>query len=178
MSKNIDTINAAVAIIIKAAVLAASFSGRVRKRSLKRLSKMDVGDKDKEILFLRDKVYQLKLQVSILQKGLQKKPNNKPYPISEKLFIFNYTETFQVPRRRVTEHLGIARSTLYRWLHKIEEQAQSYIPANKTPSEVATLVWEMAKNNVGIGRVRIANQLGLLNIFISAGCQDVFCDVA
>ena len=160
MTKNIDT--------IKATVLAAMFSGRVRKRSLKRLSKMDIDDKDKEILFLRDKVYQLKLQVSILQKSLQKKPNNKPYPISEKLFIFNYMEAFQVPRRRVTEHLGIARSILYRWLHKIEEQAQLYILANKTPSEVATLVWKRVKNNVGNGRVRIANQLGLLNIFISS----------
>ena len=168
MTKNIDTINAAVAVIIKAAVLATMFSGRVRKRSLKRLSKMDIEDKDKEIIFLRDKVYQLKLQVSILQKGLQKKPNNKPYPISEKLFILNYMEAFQIPRRRVTEHLGIARSTLYRWLHKIEEQAKSYIPANKTPSEISLLVWEMAKDNVGIGRVRIANQIGLLNIFISA----------
>ena len=55
MTQNIDTINAAVAIIIKAAVLAAMFSGRVRKRSLKRLSKMDIEDKDKEMLFLRDK---------------------------------------------------------------------------------------------------------------------------
>lgn len=165
MTKNIDTINAAVAIIIKAVVLAARFSGRVRKRSLKRLSKMDIDDKDKEILFLRDKVYQLKLRVSILQKGKQ---INKRYTISEKLFILNYMEAFQIPRRRVTEHLGIARSTLYRWLHKIEEQAQSYIPANKTPSEVAAFVWEVTKNNIDWGRVRIANQLGLLNIFISA----------
>jgi len=79
MTKNIDTINAAVAVIIKAVVLAASFSGRARKRSLKRLSKMDIDDKDKEILFLRDRVYKLKLQVSIQKKGLQNKPNNKPY---------------------------------------------------------------------------------------------------
>jgi len=128
MNKNIDTINAAVAIIIKVTVLAAMFSGRVRKPSLKRLSKMDIDDKDKEISFLRDKVYQLKLQVSILQKGLQKKPNNKPYPISEKLFIINYMEAFQIPRRRVNEHLGIARSTLYKWSNNIEEKIQSYFP--------------------------------------------------
>jgi transposase len=168
MTKNIETIKAAVAIIIKAAVLAASFSGRVRKRSLKRLSKMDIDDKDKEILFLRDKNYQLKLQVSIYQKGLQKNQNNKRFTLSEKLFILNYMEAFQIPRRRVTEHLGIARSTLYGWLHKIEEQVKSTTPVNKTPTEIASLIWKMAKDNVGIGRVRIANQLGLLNIFISA----------
>jgi len=38
MAKNLDIINAAVSLIIKAALLAARFSGRVRKRSLKRLA--------------------------------------------------------------------------------------------------------------------------------------------
>ncbi len=70
MTKNIDIINAAVELIIKAAILAARFSGRIRKRSLKRLAEMDVDSKDKEIIFLRDTVDQLKMQVSILQKGL------------------------------------------------------------------------------------------------------------
>jgi len=76
-------------------------------------------------------------------------------------------ETFQIPRRKVTEYLGIAKSTLYRWLHKIEEQQQTKIAVNKTPSEIASLVWEITKANVSWGRVRIANQLALLNIFIS-----------
>jgi len=58
MTNNLEIINAAVTIIIKAAILAARFSGRVRNRSLKRLSKMDADFKDKEIIFLRDKIYQ------------------------------------------------------------------------------------------------------------------------
>lgn len=69
MTKNIDIINAAVDLIIKAAILAARFSGRARKRSLKRLAAMDTNSKDKEIIFLHDTVDQLKMQVSILQKG-------------------------------------------------------------------------------------------------------------
>ena len=168
MTTNIEIINAAVAFIIKAAILAARFSGRTRKRSLKRLSKMDVDSKDKEILFLRDKVDQQQMQITILQKGLQKKHTNKRYNLREKLFILCYMEIFQIPRRKVTEYLGIARSTLYRWLHKIEEQKQSKIPANKTPAEIASLVWEITKANVNWGRVRIANQLALLNISLAA----------
>lgn len=168
MTKNIDIINAAVELIIKAAIFAASFSGRVRKRSLKRLAAMDVNEKDKEILFLRDTIFQLKTQVSLLQNGLKKKRNNKRYTLREKLFIICYIETFQIPRRRVTEYLGIARSTLYRWLHKIETKKESNSPANKTPMEIASLVWEITKANISWGRVRVANQLGLLNIFISA----------
>ncbi|MBC8472783.1 MAG: DDE-type integrase/transposase/recombinase [Planctomycetes bacterium] len=167
MTKNIDLINTAVEMILKAVIFAAQFSGRVRKRSLKRLSKMEVDEKDKEILFLRDKVNQQQLQINILQKGLQKKNTNKRYTLREKLFILWYMEAFQVPRRRVTEHLGIAKSTLYRWLHKIQDQANSRIPANKTLMEIALLVWEITKANVSWGRVRIANQLALLKIFIS-----------
>ncbi len=50
MNKNLDIINLAVSIIIKAVVIAARFSGRVRKRSLKRLAAMEVDAKDKENL--------------------------------------------------------------------------------------------------------------------------------
>ena len=81
---------------------------------------MDIEDKDKEIIFLRDKVYQQQIQITILQKGVEKKQTNKRYTLREKLFIISFMETFQVPRRRVTEYLGIAKSTFYRWLYKIE----------------------------------------------------------
>ena len=168
MATNIEIVNAAVTLIVKAAILAARFSGRARKRSLKRLSKMDADEKDKEILFLRDKVYQQQMQITIFQKGLQKKQTNKRYTLREKLFIICYMETFDIPRRRVTEYLGIARSTFYRWLHKIEEQTQSHTVANKTPVEIASLVWEITKVNASWGRVRIANQLALLNISLAA----------
>ncbi|MCJ7695654.1 MAG: DDE-type integrase/transposase/recombinase [Anaerolineaceae bacterium] len=168
MTKNLDIISAAVSLIIKAALLAARFSGRVRKRSLKRLAAMDSDTKDKEIIFLRDMVDQLKMQVSILQKGIKKRQKKPRYTLREKLFILWQMETFQIPRRRVTGYFGLARSTLYRWLHKIEDQQQTSIPANKTPLEIASLIWEITKSNISWGRVRIANQLALLNIFISA----------
>jgi transposase InsO family protein len=168
MSQNIEIINIAMRLIVKAAVLAAGFSGRVRERSLKRLAWMDIDEKDKELIFLRDKVTQLQTQVSILQKAHKKQTNNKRYTLREKLFILCYMENFQIPRRRVTEHLGIARSTLYRWLKNIEERAQAVIPANKTSTELAALVWQITKANACWGRFRIANQLKLLGIFLSA----------
>ena len=136
----------AVSMIIKAVVIAARFSGRVRKRSLKRLAAMEVDAKDKEILFLRDMVEQLQMQVSILQKRIKKKQKKPRYTLRERLFILWQMETYQIPRRKVTEYFGIARSTLYRWLHKIEDQQQTSIPANKTPLEIAVLIWEITKS--------------------------------
>jgi len=168
MNKNLDIITYAVSLIVKAALLAARFSGRVRKRSLKRLAAMDADAKTKEILFLKDKVCQLKMQVSILQKQLNKRGKNPRYTVHERLLVLWHMEAFQIPRRQVVEYFGIARSTLYRWLHKIEDQEPPGSPTNKTPMEIASLVWEIAKANIHWGRVRIANQLALLNIFISA----------
>jgi len=168
MDKNPDITNFAVSLIIKAVVIAARFSGIVRKRSLKRLAALEVDAKDKEIMFLRDMVEQLQMQVSILQKGIKKKQKNTRYTLREKLFILWQMETYQIPRRRITEYFGIARSTLYRWLHKIEDRQQTRIPANKTPMEIAVLIWQITKSNINWGRIRIANQLALLNIFISA----------
>jgi transposase InsO family protein len=168
MDKNLDIITHAVTLIIKAAIVAARFSGTVRKRSLKRLATMDTNAKDKEILFLKDKVYQLEMQVSILQKRIQKRQKKPRYTLRERLFILWHIETFGIARRKVTEHLGVSRSTLYRWLHQINDTMYMRIPANKTPLEIAVLIWEITKSNIDWGRVRIANQLALLNIFISA----------
>jgi hypothetical protein len=71
MDKDIETIRTAVVIIIKAAVLVLQFSGRIRKRKLMQLAKMDIDDKSKEIIFLRDKVHQLKTRTTIFQKVMQ-----------------------------------------------------------------------------------------------------------
>jgi transposase InsO family protein len=169
MDKNRDTIIFAVSLIFRAAIVAAKYSGRVRKRSLKRLAAMDIDEKDKEILFLIDKVYQLETRTSILLKRVEKHQKKPRYTLRERLLILWHMETFQIPRRKIAEHLGVSKSTVYRWLHKIQDDdKQARVPANKTPKDVAALVWEIAKSNISCGRVRIANQLGLLNVFISA----------
>jgi len=168
MNTNLDIITCAVSLVIKAAIIAGRFSGRARKRSLKRLVSIDIDIKDKEILFLKDRIYQLEIQVSILQKRIKKHQKKPHYTIRERLFILWYMETFQIPRRKVTEYLGVSRSTLYRWLHKIQDDEQLHIPSNKTTRDIAALIWEMTKANIDSGRVRIANQLALLNVFISA----------
>lgn len=168
MAENLDILNTAVSLLIRAALLTARFSGRVRQRYLKRLAARDTDTKAKEILFLKDRVNQLEMQVSILQKYLDKKGKSPRYDVRERLLILWYMEAFQIPRRKVSRYFGIARSTLYRWLHKIEDRKPSGPAANQTPAEIAALVWEITKANLSWGRIRIANQLKLVNIFLSA----------
>jgi transcriptional regulator with PAS, ATPase and Fis domain len=125
MAENLPILNAAVSLLVRAALLAARFSGRVRRRSLKRLAAMDADAKAREILFLKDRVYQFEMQLSTLQKQLNKKDKNPRYTVRERLLILWHMEAFQIPRRKVSQYFGIARSTLYRWLHKIEDQKPS-----------------------------------------------------
>lgn len=47
-------------------------------------------------------------------------------------------------------------------------QSVLMVSKKRTPLEIAALVWEITKANVGWGRARIANQLALLNIFNAA----------
>ncbi len=168
MAENLDILNTAVSLLIRAVLLAARFSGRVRMRYLKRLTSRDADAKAKEIFFLKDRLYQLERQVSILQKHLRKKGKKPRYTVRERLLILWHLEAFQIPRRKVYRYFGIARSTLYRWLHQIEDQEPCGAPANKTPVEIASFVWEITKANLCWGRIRVANQLKLLGIFLSA----------
>ncbi len=140
----------------------------MRQRYLKRLARRDVDAKAKEILFLKHRVYQLEMQVSILQKHLGKKSQSPRYAVRERLLILWHIEAFQIPRRKVSRYFGIARSTLYRWLHQIEDEKPSAPAVNKTPVEIAALVWEITKANLSWGRIRIASQLKLLGVFLSA----------
>ncbi len=118
MNKNLNIINFAVSMIIKAVVIAARFSGRVRKRSLKRLAGMEVDAKVKEIIFLRDMVEQLQMHVSIFQKRIKKKQKKPRYTLRERLFtlciacwtntsIIITTSAERICRLRKT-HLSIA----------------------------------------------------------------------
>ncbi len=50
----------AVSMIMKAALLSAVWTRRVRKRGLESIAKLSIDEKDKEIVFLRYRIYHLK----------------------------------------------------------------------------------------------------------------------
>ena len=56
MAEKLDILNTAISLLIRAALLAARFSGRIRQRYLKRLASRDVSANAKEVLFLKDRV--------------------------------------------------------------------------------------------------------------------------
>jgi len=84
MADNLEILGAAVSLLIRAVLHATRFSGRVRQRSLKRLAAKDADAKAKEILFLKDRVYQFEMQLAILQKHLGKKGKSPRYAVRER----------------------------------------------------------------------------------------------
>jgi transposase len=169
MTTKKEIITYAVSMILKAALLFAAWAGKARKRGLESIAKLPIEEKDKEIIFLQDRVYQLETRIKIFQKHIFSSSCKTRYTLKERLFNLWYMEYFQIPRRQVTKTFGIARSTLYHWLKRIDDISNStQHPWNKTPEALTALVWRISRNNIDWGRLRISNQLKLLNIFLSA----------
>lgn len=168
MGNPLDFASYALPLLFKAVLLAARWAGGRRRRAIEELARMGEIEKEREILLLRDKASRLEALVRLLQRQLAKGPHRPRYTLEERLCILWHLEVFQVPRRRVQEYFGVARSTLYRWLHQEEEQPKPARRAvNKTPEDLAALVLEIAEANPQWGRFRIAAQLSLLRIFLS-----------
>ena len=92
---------------------------------------------------------------------LGKERHRKPYPLMERLRIIWLMQYFQIPGRRLKEMLGVSRSSVRRWLKGFEEGRLGKghgpkEPVNKTPREMAELIWEIFRRNPLWGRWRIA----------------------
>ncbi len=68
MTEKVDILNIAASLLVRATLLAARFSERVRQQYLKRSAERNFDPNAREILFLKDRVCQLEMQVSTLQK--------------------------------------------------------------------------------------------------------------
>jgi hypothetical protein len=99
MTTKKEIIPYAVSMILKAALLAATWAGKVRKRGLKSIAKLSIDEKDKEIFFLKDQIYQLESRIKILQKHIPSSSSKTRYTLKERLFILWHMEYFQIPRR-------------------------------------------------------------------------------
>ncbi len=84
----------AVSLIMKAALLAAGWAGKSRKHGLESIAKMPIGEKEKEIFFLRDQIYLLETQIIIFQKQIQSSCKYR-YTLKERLFILWHMVYFQ-----------------------------------------------------------------------------------
>ena len=157
----------ALNLLAKAIVLGAGWAGGHRSRALRAMVPGAEGDKDREIVLLQERLAELQSQVEILKELHRPTPATR-YSLRVRFMIIYHITYFKVPRRRVGQYFGLARSTVYRWLDRIDgRRGQRRRAWNRTPAGLARLVWEVGLANAHGGRVRIANQLRLLGVFVA-----------
>jgi len=121
----------------------------------------------------RDTIELLVEQLACAQRRLKAANIRMPYSPAERLHILWCVEYFGIPRRQIPKHFGVARSTVWRWLWRLQDGIglcgrKCEASVRRTSEELERLVWEMASANAGWGRRHIALVLGTLGIFLAA----------
>jgi putative transposase len=160
---------------MKAVLLSARWAGRSRRLGLEQAAQAsgDVAEVRAENVVLRDTVEFLVERLACAERRLKAASIRKRYSLTERLHILWCVEYFGIPRRRIPDYLGVARSTVWRWLRRVQDGVglcgrRCQVSLRRTAEELARLVWEIHGANPSWGRRRIALVLGTLGIFLAA----------
>jgi putative transposase len=160
---------------MKAVLLSARWAGRARHLGLERAASASGNSAELlgENVTLRDTVEFLTERLACAERRLKAAHIRRPYSPAERLHILWCIEYFGIPRRQIPRCLGVARSTVWRWLRRLQDGIglcgrRCQTSARRTSEELVRLVWELHELNPGWGRRRIAMVLGALRIFLAA----------
>jgi transposase InsO family protein len=160
---------------MKAVLLSGRWAGRTRRLGLEQAAKAagKGAEAQAENVMLRDTIEFLVERLACAERRLRAAHLRKPYSLAERLHILWCIEYFGIPRRQVPKCFGVARSTVWRWLRRLQDGVglcgrKCQQSMRRTSEELERLVWEMASANAGWGRRHIALMLGTLGIFLAA----------
>jgi transposase len=122
---------------------------------------------------LRDTIELLGERLACAERRLRAAHIRQPYSLAERLHILWCIEYFGIPRRQIPKRFGVARSTVWRWLQRLQDGIglcgkKCQLSVRRTAEELERLVWEMASANPEWGRRRMALVLATLGIFLAA----------
>jgi transposase InsO family protein len=160
---------------MRAALLSARWAGRSRRLDLEQAAKAadDGAESTAENVVLRDTVEFLTERLACAERRLRAANIRKPYSPEERLHILWGIEYFGISRRQIPKCFGVARSTVWRWLRRLQDGVglcgqKCQAPVRRTSEELVRLVWEVHELNAEWGRRHIALVLGTLDIFLAA----------
>jgi len=168
---------ASVSLMVRAMVVSARWAARSRRLSVERACAREearrVAQLEARVMVLEDAVAFRDARLEVMERRLGEERPRRPYPLMERLRILWLMEYYGVPKRRVKETFGVARSSVHRWLKAFQGGKQggrrpAAEPVNKTPREIAELIWDIFARNPMWGRHRIAMTLWVLGVFVSA----------
>jgi len=164
-----------ICLVMKAVLLSARWAGRTRRLGLEQAAKAagDGVEVEAEKVMLRDTVELLVEQLACAQRRLKAASIRMPYSPAERLHILWCVEYFGISRRQIPKHFGVARTTVWRWLRRLQDGVglcgrKCQVSVRQTSEELVRLVWEVHELNAEWGRRHIALVLGTLGIFLAA----------
>ena len=168
---------ASISLIVRALVISARWAGHRRRLCLEQVSAQAEGRRVTElearVVVLEDAVAFREARLATLERRLGEERPRRPYPLVDRLRLLWFMQYYQIPKRRMKETFGVARSSIQRWLKAFEQGKvgggpRETEPVNKTPEEIAALIWAIFEQNPMWGRHRIAMTLWALGVFVSA----------
>ena len=133
---------ASLSLMVRAMVVSARWAARSRRLFLERACAGGeagrVAELEARVVMLEDAVAFRDARLEVLEKRLGEQRPRRPYPLMERLRILWLVQYYQVPRRRVKETFGVARSSVRRWLKAFQEGKQR---GRRPASEPACVCW-------------------------------------
>ena len=166
----------AVSLTVQAMLLNAKWAGRRRQLCLEQAAGVAdhnrLAELEARVLFLEDALALRDAHVEVLERRLGSRGGRRPYEPTLRLRILWLAEYFQVPRRHIRESLGMSRSSVHRWLRSLRARlpgrwGRRRRPVNRTPDEIASIVWDIFEENPTWGRHRIAMVVWAMGAFVS-----------
>jgi transposase-like protein len=142
---------------MKAVLLSVRWAGRTRQLGLERAASAprDRAEVLAENVTLRDTVEFLIERLACAERRLRAGGIRRPYSVAERLRIIWCVEYLGITRRQIPKRLGVARSTVWRWLHRLQDGVglcgqQCRASGQRTSEALARLVWEMHRANLSL----------------------------
>lgn len=113
----------ALCLVMKAVLLGARWAGCRRRLCLAEAAKTagEMAEFRAENVRLRDTIELQAEQIVHLRRRLRRANVRLPYSLAERLRILWCVEYFRIPRRQIPKHFGVARSTVWRWLRRLQD---------------------------------------------------------
>jgi len=119
----VEAAETAVCLVVKAVVLSARWAARRRRLCLEDSANLpgELAELRAENVALRDTLELQGEQIAHLRRRLRQANVRMPYSLSERLRILWCVEYFGIPRRQIPKCFGVARSTVWRWLRRLQD---------------------------------------------------------
>ncbi len=170
-----ETVTTPLCLIFRSVLMAARWARERRRLCLQQAAEPteELGQLRTVHLRQQDIIEMQADQITALRRRLQAARIRRPYSLAERLHILWCAEYYGIPRRQLPKHFGVARSTVWRWLRRIQDGVglcgqRCRASVRRTSESLVRLVWEIASSNPHWGRRRIALTLGSLGVFLAA----------